>query len=131
MTKRDRKDCISVLKYTPNGRFLGVGAADNLIIIYEASAKYNLKLKLTGHVSRITHLDFDVDSDIIQSTSSYDILFHSISGGKVISKGASTFRDTEWSSWSLIFGWPVQGIWPPCSSGDDINSVDRDKEKYI
>lgn len=24
-----------------------------------------------------------------------------------------------------MIGWPVQGIWPPCSDGSDINSIDR------
>ena len=30
-----------------------------------------------------------------------------------------------------IWGFPVQGIWPPCSSGDDINAVDRDKKMKV
>lgn len=25
-------------------------------------------------------------------------------------------------------GWPVQGIWPPCSDGSDINAIDRNSE---
>jgi microtubule-associated protein-like 6 len=25
-------------------------------------------------------------------------------------------------------GWPVQGIWPECADGTDINSVDRSED---
>jgi len=35
------------------------------------------------------------------------------------------YKDEKWATWNLTLGWPTQGIWPPCSSGDDINSVDR------
>lgn len=35
------------------------------------------------------------------------------------------FKDEKWATWNLTLGWPTQGIWPACSSGDDINSVDR------
>lgn len=30
-----------------------------------------------------------------------------------------------------MLGWPVQGIFPPCSDGTDINSVDRTKDGTI
>jgi len=130
ITKKDRKDPISLVKYSPNGRYLAVGGVDMVIYIYDSERKYNLKSKLKGHVSRVCHLDFDKDSNIIQSTSSsYDILYHDLNNSKLIQGGASSYKDIEWSTWNIVFGWPVQGIWPPCSSGDDINSVDRDKDK--
>lgn len=129
-SKIDRKDPVSCVKYTPNNKYLLAGGVDFLIFIYDVSKKYSIFAKLKGHVSRVTHMDFDVDSDIIQSTStSYDILYHTISSKKQIPGGASAFKDTEWSTWNCVFGWPVQGIWPPCASGDDINSIDRDKKK--
>ncbi len=31
----------------------------------------------------------------------------------------------QWDTSNCIFGWDVGGIWPPCSSGSDINSVDK------
>ena len=40
-------------------------------------------------------------------------------------------RDTEWSTWTCVLGWPVQGIWPECASGDDINACDVDKTKRV
>lgn len=37
-------------------------------------------------------------------------------------------KDEKWYTWTCMFGWHVQGIWPPCSTGSDINSVDRSKD---
>ena len=130
LTKKDRKDPISLVKYSPNGKYLAVGGVDMLIYIYEVGKNYILKSKLKGHVSRVCHLDFDNESNIIQSTSSsYDILYHDLNLGKLVQGGASAFKDNDWNTWNIVFGWPVQGIWPRCCSGDDINSVDRDKDK--
>lgn len=46
-------------------------------------------------------------------------------------RGASENRDEVWTSWTCIIGWPVQGIWPPCSDGSDINTVDRDSRREV
>ena len=40
-------------------------------------------------------------------------------------ENAPQFKDERWASWNCTIGWPVQGIWPECSDGSDINSVDR------
>ena len=58
------------------------------------------------------------------------LLYHSVETGKQITK-SSSFADTEWATWTCIYGWPVQGIWPECSSGNDINSCDVDKTKKV
>lgn len=39
-------------------------------------------------------------------------------------------RDTEWATWSLSLGWPVQGIFEPEMDGTDINAVDRSNNTY-
>jgi microtubule-associated protein-like 6 len=91
----------------------------------------------TGHSSYITHLDFSRDSRWIQSTcGAYELLFWDVRspnpGRAYTSKkpkrirqqtSASAMRDIEWSTWTCTLGWPVQGIWPKCADGTDINSV--------
>jgi len=130
--KKDRQNPISEIKFSPNGQYLAVGCVDFLIFIYDVTKNFTLLKKMKGHVSRVTHMDFSEDSQILQSnSSSYDLLYHSLSNGKQIPGGASSFKDERWATWSCVFGWPVQGIWPPCASGDDINSVDRDKKMRV
>jgi microtubule-associated protein-like 6 len=33
-------------------------------------------------------------------------------------------RDQTLETWTCTLGWPVQGIWPKCADGTDINAVD-------
>jgi microtubule-associated protein-like 6 len=132
LINKDRKNPISEIKFSPNGEYLAVGSNDCQIFIYEANKNFKILRRMKGHVSRVTHLDFSEDSDICQSNStSYDLLYHSISTGKQLPGGASAFKDEKWSTWTCPIGWPSQGIWPPCSSGDDINAVDRDKNRTV
>ena len=135
--KESKKSAIQVLKYSPNGNYLAVSGIDGNnkgtvhIFIYNAKKKYNLLKKLRGHTSRINHMDWSEDNEYIQScSSSYELLYHSVETGSQITK-SSNFSDTVWATWTCIFGWPVQGIWPECSSGDDINSCDVDKTRKI
>ena len=131
--KVSQKNPIQIVKYSPDGNILAVAGIDANnkgtvhIFLYNAKKKYNLIKKMRGHTSRINHLDFSEDGEFIQScSSSYELLYHSVETGKQITK-SSSFSDTKWATWTCIFGWPVQGIWPECSSGDDINSCDVDK----
>ena len=34
-------------------------------------------------------------------------------------------RDERWKTWTCNLGWPVQGIYPKCTDGTFIHSVDR------
>ena len=130
LKKNDRKQPISEIKFSPNGEFLVVGSVDFMIFVYDKA--FNLLKKMKGHVSRVTHIDFSEDSNILQSNStSYDVLFHNLSSGKQVPNGASSFKDEIWNSYTCVLGWAVQGIWPPCASGDDINAVDRDKDHKV
>lgn len=127
--KKDRKDPISEIKFSPNGQYLAVGCVDFLIFIYDVNKNFAVLKKMKGHVSRVTHIDWSEDSEFMQSNStSYDLLYHAIGSGKQIPGGASAYKDEKWATWTCPIGWPVQGIWPPCASGDDINAVDRDKD---
>jgi microtubule-associated protein-like 6 len=129
--KHDRTLAISTSNFTPDGRYLSVGAHDSMIFIYDTS-NFSLKVKMRGHTSTVTHADFSVAGDVLQSVSkSYDLLYHDINTGKQNPSGASAYRNEAWHSWSCILGWPVQGIWPPCSDGSDINMVRRSKSHKV
>ena len=128
---------VEEIKYSPCGTYLAVGGIDKdtdgfmHIFIFDASKGYKRIKKMKGHQSRITHIDWSTDSDYIQSNSqAYELLYHSVSSGAQITK-ISSMRDTEWQTWTCVLGWPVQGIWPECASGDDINACDVDKTKRV
>ena len=130
--KHDRVKQISELKFSPDGSVLAVGAHDSLIFVYKVNENYKLQFKLKGHHSTITHFDFSVAGGVLQSTStSYDLLYHNVDSGTQDPSGASANRNEKWLTWTCVLGWPVQGIWPPCSDGSDINNLDRSKSHKV
>jgi WD40 repeat protein len=111
---------------------LAVGAHDSCIILYNATTAFSRISVLRGHHSTIECLDFSLDGNTIMSNcTSYEILFFDARTGKQNPSGASAFRDETWATWSCKLGWPVQGIWPPCSKGSDINAVDRSPDGIV
>jgi len=128
------KSEVSIVKFSPNGEVLAAGLAPptDEVIIYSVKKNFASMARLKGSPSRIIHLDFSEDSRVIQlNNSSYEILYYDSSNGAQSTHGASQNKDEKWASWTLIIGWPVQGIWPPCSDGSDINSVDRSKTRDV
>jgi echinoderm microtubule-associated protein-like 6 len=122
---RDAKQTITDIKFSADNRLLVVGSKDNSIYIYSVAQRFKFRFKFSRHKSSITHLDLSRDGKYMQSTcGAYELLFCNLSDGKPVLRG-STLMNTEWSTWTCPLGWPVQGIWPPCADGTDINAVDR------
>ena len=116
------KDWISDIKYSCNGT-LAVGAHDRSIYLYN-SKTYEYRAKCKGISSYVSHLDFSVDGQHLQSTDgSYELLFWDTKSGKQ-TKSAPSVANVCWDTFTCTLGWPVQGIWPPGSDGTDINAVD-------
>ena len=44
-------------------------------------------------------------------------------------RSAKALKDVVWDTWTCTLGWPVQGIWPECADGTDINSVCASKSR--
>ena len=129
---KDRKEEISVVKFSPDSKLLAVGAHDSEIFIYSVEKGFKVQTKLRGHHSTITHFDFSTNSNVLQSTcTSYELLYFDTKSGKRNPSGASENRDEPWATWTCVLGWPVQGIWPECSNGSDINSLDRHPQKNV
>jgi microtubule-associated protein-like 6 len=60
------------------------------------------------------------------------LLFHDMVTGVQIPSPA-TVKDVSWRSWSLPYGWPVQGLWPTRRAGDgaQVLAVDRSAGKDL
>lgn len=122
---------VSIVKFSPNGEILAAGIAPptDEVLLYNIRKNFAIQARLKGSPSRIIHIDYSEDSKVIQlNNTSYEILYYDTSSGQQLTHGASQNRDERWATWTLIIGWPVQGIWPPCSDGSDINCVDRTKK---
>ena len=67
----------------------------------------------------------------MSNCTSYEILFHDMSTGRQVTGGASQYKNEPWASWSCTLGWPVQGIFPPCADGSDINACERSPDGTV
>jgi len=75
-----------------------------------------------GHTSSLRHLDWNLASTVIQSTSSgCELLYFSAPDCRRVT-GAKHLADQQWWSQTCEFGWGVQGIWPRFADASDINS---------
>ena len=145
------RDCISKIsevRYSPDMRTLAVASHDQYIDLYDASdSRYMRLARCKGHSSSVCHLDWSVDSKLLQSQcNSYELLYWNVDRGDAPSGWAvgqpSPFpdmrkqrlygrqvtdeqRDTEWATWTCNFGFDVLGIWPPGYDNTDINMVCR------
>ncbi|KAL4483877.1 hypothetical protein ABPG72_006252 [Tetrahymena utriculariae] len=121
------KDLVSYMKFSPDSKQLLVAYSPPIsnVLGFDVPS-FKKKYIMKGSPSRISSIDFSTDGTAIQlNNTSYEILHFSTSNGVQEKSGMTKFRDEKWATWNLTLGWPTQGIWPPCTSGDDINSVDR------
>lgn len=131
-------EAIDEIKYSPNGARLAVGSHDNFIDIFvtpfdavgrrDGSKRdgYRKIARCSGHSSYVTHLDWSIDSTMLQSNDgAYELLYWDGNTGKQIAKNQ---RDTTWATWTCTLGFPVMGIWPDGSDGTDVNSVCRSND---
>ncbi|KAG3029619.1 Echinoderm microtubule-associated protein-like 6 [Phytophthora cactorum] len=120
------KEWISDVKFSPSGDILALGSHDNSIYLYSVgsgASEFKKRKPFSKHNSYITHFDFSDDSNYIQSNcGAYEYLFCDTASSSQVSR-ASSVRDVKWATWTCTLGWPVQGIWPDCADGTDINAV--------
>ncbi|XP_038071466.1 77 kDa echinoderm microtubule-associated protein-like isoform X3 [Patiria miniata] len=117
-----------IVRYSPDGNYLAVASHDNYIYIYavtEEGRKYSKVGRCSGHSSFVTHIDWSADSNYLVSNSGdYEILYWKAENCRQI-PSATSMRDTEWATFTCVFGFPVCGIWQEGSDGTDINSACR------
>ncbi|KRX05725.1 WD40-repeat-containing domain [Pseudocohnilembus persalinus] len=126
-TFKDRDKEVSCIKFSPNSDKLAVayGYPSCEILIYNVRNHFKNELKLRGSTSRVTHMDYSEDGKILMCNNArFELLFFDLDQGRLTNK-YENLKDIKWSTYTCIFGWQSQGIWPPCSEGLDINSCDR------
>ena len=122
--KKDSKEWIEAMSYSPDMQFLAVGSHDNNIYVYEAKS-YGLVGTLKGHNSFIVSVDWSKDGKYIRSVcGAHELLFFFIESFTQDKAGASNTVGTEWATNSAKYGWLVDGIIPSGCDGTHINGVD-------
>lgn len=130
-TKKEPKEWVEAMRYSPDDSLLAVTSHDNNIYIYRTS-NYSLQSVCKGHTSYITSVDFSQDSSYIQTAcGAYDYLFFNVKTGEQMKSGGSMFRDEKWATFSSKLGWWVQGIFPSGVDGTHVNGVERSNDERV
>lgn len=93
------KECISDIKFSPDGLLLAAGSHDNSIYVYQFPEMKPKCKPLRKHASYITHIDFSMDGKYLHSNcGNYELLYWDLGSsnlGKTIN-GVSLLRDEKW-----------------------------------
>ena len=137
--RRDCKEDISDLKFSPNGRLLAVASHDGFIDVYSAKfTRGNLQTphsdvmikhlkRLRGHSASVLHVDWSMDNRLLQSScAAHELLYWDVAEGRqLLSSQDCVEGDTVWATESCHLGFGVMGIWGGGNQkASDINSVD-------
>ena len=123
---------IHALRYSPDGKWLALGAGDALLDIYNVVAGYLHVQSCGGHAGPVSAVDWSVRPS--EASEDSVLYIHSCSfAGRVVLQWALTplkdgdvkveemtqvdVRDEPWNTWTLPLGWPVQGL-PDALSAD-------------
>ncbi|EGR31702.1 hypothetical protein IMG5_103460 [Ichthyophthirius multifiliis] len=132
---KDNNDSVSCLKFSLDCEYLVVAYGQPSCEIYAYNCKNTFKqiVKLKGSQFPVTHIDFAKEKKIIQCCNQgYQLLFfnlvelnsHQKPGKQIREKDYAILKNIKWETNTCIYGYDIQGIWPPCSNGQDINTVD-------
>jgi len=129
-SKKERKDEISDIKFSPDGLKLAVASYDTFIDVWTMPA-FKRKSLCKGHSSFVQHLDWSVDSLYLQSSSgASELFFWDSETGNQLANGGKLLRNEPWHSLTTVIGWPLQGIYPVGSDGTEVNTVHRSAKKF-
>mmetsp|Transcript_22977 Transcript_22977/g.35466 ORF Transcript_22977/g.35466 Transcript_22977/m.35466 type:complete len:256 (+) Transcript_22977:1440-2207(+) len=126
-----RAEWIEAMSYSPCGKYLAVGSHDNNVYLLDTKT-YKKCVKLTGHSSFITAIDWSIDSKYIRTVcGAYELLFFNAGTKKRDPSGASNTVDCVWTDQTCKFGWNVQGVFPSGADGSFINRVAMSKDQKM
>ena len=148
--RKDAKEEISDVKFSPSGASFAAASHDNFIYIYaciestppdvkgdrgdiiRSQKQFSLRplQKLRGHSSYVTHIDWSCDGSLLRSNcGAYELLMWEADTGRICT--GIIEADVRWSTHTCVLGFNVMGIWPKYSDGTDVNAVDVSKKKKI
>ena len=82
--------------------------------------------------SALTHLDWGNDNDhLVCNSLAFELKYVSIEAKGVIASSSCVYEPDLWHTWTCLFGFPVQGIWPPASTGYVVNYTCRSQNQKI
>jgi WD40 repeat protein len=134
---KTKKQWIQELKISPDCKYVGYGAHGGVskveVLLINQSGKNPLKqyaIINPRFTSALTHLDWSEDSNfIICNSLAFELKFLNLNSKGLIAASASS--NIEWNTFTCLFGFPVQGIWPPESTNYVVNYTCMSNNKKV
>eukprot|EP01063_Lacrimia_lanifica_P025281 TRINITY_DN33058_c0_g1_i1.p1 TRINITY_DN33058_c0_g1~~TRINITY_DN33058_c0_g1_i1.p1 ORF type:complete len:744 (+),score=249.17 TRINITY_DN33058_c0_g1_i1:56-2287(+) len=116
---------VSVLKFSPDSKYLAVANGEHTVTIYEAEPMTMREVGVIKYTSVCVSVDWSKDGQHVRcSAQDWNLKYYAVPSGEEVP--AVEMRDTEWASSTTLLGWNVQGIWPgDVASGQEINVATR------
>ena len=130
--EKHRNERVQEIRYSPDGRYLAVGSAENAIDIHDTTRSYKRVGMCEGHSACISHIDWSSDSRMLQSNcNAYAHLYWTMPKGVRVTPSKATIERTDWSTWTCTMADQVKGVFPPGSDGTDVNAIDRSHRRDV
>ncbi|CAB4035433.1 echinoderm microtubule-associated -like 6 [Paramuricea clavata] len=127
---KDRKEEISDVKFSPDGKFLAVASHDNFVDIY--SVKRGKRVGVCkGHSSYVTHVDWEVKGKLLLTNSGAreHLLFEAPRAMRKTMNDTALMR-VEWETVTGVLG-PNLRVFPPGTDVTDVNTSCRSKDQRV
>ena len=124
------------IKIAPNCQLVVFGGAPKASHIELAKVQENgeslqhTKTIDIGLIGTLIHLDWDVTStNLVTNSSNFELIYVNVITSSVVK--ASVFADTEWHTWTSVFGFNVKGLTLSFGDSIDVNAVCRSYNKKV
>ena len=125
---------VTIIKYSPNGKYLITGAADGKIDVYDAANNHTRLGEMSGHTSRIISCDWNTDSNfLISNSTDKEVLYWDVEQLKQLTH-LDTIKQLKWATYQCHYSWSTMGIWQQdvkVRDATDINCVDTHQLKKL
>lgn len=128
---RKAKKWITDVKYTVDGKMLGIASMDGMVYIYD-SDKFNiLKSVEPAKGNPIIRLDFNIEGTHLRVGSTERELYTYTIADMVPSGTPSAVRDVHWATHGVPYAWNVKGAWRPLNHAALVTSVDVNETRNL
>ncbi|MCQ2820872.1 MAG: WD40 repeat domain-containing protein, partial [archaeon] len=110
------------------------GRVEVLKISKNVKKPFTLYKQVNANItSAVTHLDWSTDNErIVVNSLAFELKYLSINQKNSITSSTCVWTPDLWHTWTCLFGYPVQGIYPPASTGYVVNySCVSDSKKVV
>lgn len=131
---QDGGEPVHVAKFSPDGSLLALGSRDNAIYTYQVKDNYRKFSRLgrcMGHSSIVTHLDWSIDSQFIQSNSAENELMYWSAAVCRAVRDIDILRDIEWATSDCVVSWTSLGIWGETLESPDVVTASGSRNKEL